>query len=483
MADEAPRPGTPVRTVTELTLEIQGVLARSFDEVWVRGQVSGARRVSSGHVYLSLKDEGAVLPAVVWRSLAARLRFSLEDGVEVLCRGTVDVYPPHGRYQLIVHEVSPLGVGAMQLAFEQLKRRLEAEGLFAPERKVALPFLPRRVALVTSKTGAAVRDLVTVVHRRFPRVELVLVPVKVQGAGAADDVARGLRFADRAAGADVIVVGRGGGSPEDLHAFNEEPVARAIAACTTPVVSAVGHEVDVTIADFVADVRAATPSQAGELVVPVQRELADDLDRRAARLAHLVRVRVDRAWQAVEALAGRPVVRAPADGVAARRRAVEALGARLASRAPSAELARRRQGLADLASRARRALAARAAAARGRATELSARLLGASPRGPLREARSTVDDLAGRAAAAVRRRVDRSVAAYEVRRAALESLSPLRVLDRGFSLTRTDGTLLKSVSQVRPGDRIATQVGDGTVTSRVEAVEPAPRPTGPGSPP
>ena len=281
MADEAPRPGTPVRTVTELTLEIQGVLARSFDEVWVRGQVSGARRVSSGHVYLSLKDEGAVLPAVVWRSLAARLRFSLEDGVEVLCRGTVDVYPPHGRYQLIVHEVSPLGVGAMQLAFEQLKRRLEAEGLFAPERKVALPFLPRRVALVTSKTGAAVRDLVTVVHRRFPRVELVLVPVKVQGAGAADDVARGLRFADRAAGADVIVVGRGGGSPEDLHAFNEEPVARAIAACTTPVVSAVGHEVDVTIADFVADVRAATPSQAGELV---PRDVLDELGRRP--LAH-----------------------------------------------------------------------------------------------------------------------------------------------------------------------------------------------------
>jgi len=478
-------PGNAIRSVTEVTRAIQQTLGAEFDEVWVRGQVTGARKVTSGHVYFALKDEGAVLPAVAWRGTATRLRFAVEDGLEVVCRGNVDVYLPHGKYQLIVHEMNPLGVGALQVAFEQLQARLAAEGLFDPARKVPLPYLPRRVALVTARTGAAVRDLVTVIQRRYPKIEIVLVAVRVQGAGAAEEIARGLRLADRSSGADVIVVGRGGGSAEDLWAFNEEPVARAIAACVTPVVSAVGHEVDVTIADLVADVRAATPSQAGELVVPVYDDLVAEVDRRASRLAHLVRMRVDRAWQALEAQAGRPVVRDPQAPVAARRTHVEMLAARLAARSPGAELARRRQAVADLADRARRALAAGAARARASATFLAARLAAASPAAATSAAQAHVADLGSRAAVAVRRRLDRATAGYEARRAAVEALSPLQVLGRGWSLTRQDGALVKSVAAVRPGDRLATEVADGTIESRVEAVRPARRssPTSAGGPP
>ena len=435
-----------VLSVTELTLALQDVVSQRFSSVWVRGEVTNARRVASGHVYLSLKDAGAVLPAVIWRGTAAKLRFQVTDGIEVVCRGAIDVYPPHGKYQLIVHEVEPLGQGALRLAFEQMRKRLEAEGLFDPARKVPLPFLPRRIALVTSKTGAAVRDLVTVIERRYPKVEIVLIPVLVQGKGAAEDVARGLALADRAAGADVIVVGRGGGSLEDLWAFNEEVVARAIAACVTPVVSAVGHEVDVTIADLVADVRAATPSQAGELVVPVRADLDADLVHREARIAQLVRTRLDRAWQRLEAFASRPAMRDPRGRAAIVRGRLDGAAARLFARNPRAEVERRRVAATDLGLRAKRALSLR-----------------------LERARAAME-VGARAEALVRRRLDLGIAAYEARRVELEALSPLRVLDRGYSLTRRDGSLLKSVAQAAVGDRLATEVADGVVESRVEAV-------------
>jgi len=455
-----PASAPQVRSVTELTLALQGLVSDAFDDVLVRGEVTNLRRVASGHVYLSLKDEGAILPAVIWRTTAARMRFALEDGLEVVCRGGLDVYPPHGKYQLIVGEVQPLGLGALQLAFEQLKKRLEAEGLFDPARKVSLPFLPRRIALVTSKSGAAVRDLVTVIHRRFPRVELVLVSVRVQGAGAALEVARGLALADRHARADVIVVGRGGGSLEDLWAFNEEPVARAIAACATPVVSAVGHEIDVTIADLVADVRAATPSQAGELVVPVRDELLSDLERREGRLRHLVRMRLDRAWQRVEAAATRPVLREPVTRARAVRERLDGLAARMAGRSPTVALARQRAHL----------------------DQLEARLAGRHPRHELLRRRDALGDLAVRGAQAARTRFDLAIAAYESLRKEIEALSPLRVLHRGYSLTRLDGgALLKSSGQARVGDRLTTEVADGVVSSRVEAVRAGPR--DPAAPP
>ena len=447
-AAEAPR--APVLSVTELTTAIQSAIAERFRDVWVRGEVTNARRVQSGHVYLTLKDAGAVLPGVVWRSTVAKLKFQVVDGLEVVCRGAIDVYPPHGKYQLIVHAIEPLGQGALRLAFEQMRKRLEAEGLFDEARKIELPFLPRRIALVTSKTGAAVRDLVTVVHRRFSRVEIVLVPVLVQGKGAAEDIARGIRLADASSGADVIVVGRGGGSLEDLWAFNEEPVARALAACVTPVVSAVGHEIDVTIADLVADVRAATPSQAGELIVPVRADLLADLAHREARAGQLVRTRLDRAWQRLEASASRPAMRDRGARAQRDRRQLDQLAARLSARNPRAELERRRRTADDLGGRAVRALSLRLERARGAL------------------------EVGERAGVAMRRRIDRAVSAYEAKRVALEALSPLRVLDRGYSLTRIRGALLKSATNAKEGDILSTELADGTVSSRVEVVRRGP---------
>ncbi len=441
-------PSPRVRTVTELTLELQGVVADRFDDVLVRGEITNLRRVTSGHVYFSLKDAGAILPAVMWRSLATRLKFRPEDGLEVVCRGNLDVYPPHGKYQLITQAIEPLGQGALQLAFEQLKKRLAAEGLFDPARKIPLPFLPRRIALVTSKSGAAVRDLVTVIHRRFANVELLLIAVKVQGPGSALEIARGLAFADAHARADVIVVGRGGGSIEDLSPFNEEPVARAIAACLTPVVSAVGHEIDVTIADMVADVRAATPSQAGELVVPVLDDLLADLSRRGDRLAHLVRMRLDRAWQQLEAVAGRPVMERPEAVLGPLRERLARIGAGLEAHSPRAKASLRRRHVAELA----------------------ARLSAASPAPALAARIARVDELASRAAVAVRRRLAAGTAEYARRLAAIEALSPLRVLERGFSLVRDgSGRLVRSIAGIRMEDPLAIEMADGTISARVES--------------
>jgi exodeoxyribonuclease VII large subunit len=426
-----PAAAARVRTVSDLTRALRGLVGGAFSDVWVRGEVTNCRRVSSGHLYFTLKDAEAVLPCVLFRSAAVRQRFELEDGLEVACGGSIDVYPPHGRYQLLVREAQPLGTGPLQLAFEQLRKRLEAAGLFAPERKVPLPFLPRRVCLVTAKTGAAVRDMVTVIHRRFPRVEIVLVAVRVQGVGAAEEIARGLERADRHARADVIVVGRGGGSLEDLWAFNEEVVAKAIAACATPVVSAVGHEVDVTIADYAADLRAATPSVAGEMVVRVLDELLEGLSRLEGRMGRALSGRLEVARRRLDVLAHRPVLRDPATLVSALRRRVEHAAERLAAGSPRAGLERRR---------------------------------------------ARVEDLRCRLALAGQNALDRAVTSYESRRLQLEALSPLRVLDRGYSLTRVDGRLLKSAGQARPGDAIATELSDGVVESRVEAVRPARRP-------
>ena len=416
-------------TVSELTAEIRGVLDATFGDVWVRGEISQPRTPSSGHVYLTLKDEGAVLPAVIWRSTAARLRFRPEEGQEVLVRGGIDVYPPHGRYQLIVRRMEPVGEGALRLAFEQLRATLAAEGLFDEERKRPLPPMPRRIALVTSRTGAAVRDMVSVIQRRFPAVHLLLLPVRVQGEGAAAEIAAALARADRIARADVIIVGRGGGSLEDLWAFNEEVVARAIAACETPVVSAVGHETDVTIADLVADVRAATPSQAGELVVPVLADLRAALAREQAQLVQRMRVRLARAWQRVEALGDRPVLRDPVASVRLRRRGLEHLGRRLAGRSPGAALGRSRERLEGLDQRLQRAARLR-----------------------WHEADRALEGLRGR----------------------LRALSPLAVLGRGYSLTTRaeDGRVVRRVADVAVGDRLRTQAGDGgAIESVVERVD------------
>ncbi len=266
-----------VLTVSEITRQIKFSLESKFPRVWIQGEISNFKQHTSGHLYFSLKDEGAQISATMWRSRAASLIVPPEDGMNVVARGSITVYPPRGNYQIDVDQIQPLGIGELQLAFERLKQKLAAEGLFAEERKKPLPEYPERIGIVTSPTGAAIRDLLSVLSRRMPAVEVILSPVRVQGSGAAEEIAEAVGDLNRYAGVDLIIVGRGGGSLEDLWAFNEEVVARAIAASKIPIVSAVGHEIDFTIADFVADLRAPTPSVAAELVVRDRNDLIEDV--------------------------------------------------------------------------------------------------------------------------------------------------------------------------------------------------------------
>ena len=299
-------PGRRVWTVAELTVAIRGLLESTYGEVWVDGEISNCRVWTTGHLYFTLKDQTAQLRAVMFRSTLRYLRFKPENGMRVVARGRISVYDPKGEYQIVCEHMEPHGVGALQLAYEQLKRRLQEEGLFDPSRKRALPALPRKIGIVTSLDGAALRDIVQVLRRRYPNVHLLIRPSRVQGDGAATDVARALVQVTDVPGVDVIIVGRGGGSIEDLWAFNEEAVARAIAASRVPVISAVGHETDYTIADFVADLRAPTPSAAAELVVMRKDEYADRIDRLHERMRAGALTTV-RAWQSrVQALERRP---------------------------------------------------------------------------------------------------------------------------------------------------------------------------------
>lgn len=273
-----------VYTVGEITSLIRGALEERFGAVWVEGEVSNLSRPPSGHLYFTLKDETAQLQAVAYRGTVARFPFELRDGQELLVFGRITVYEPRGTHQIAVERVEPKGLGALGLRLQQLRSRLAAEGLFDPARKRPLPFLPRAIGIVTSPAGAAIQDITQVILRRFPRAHLVLRPVRVQGEGAAEEIARGVRDLGAFGGVDVIIAGRGGGSLEDLWAFNEEVVARAIAESSIPVISAVGHETDVSISDLVADVRALTPSEAGERVVPMLHDLWAELSSFAWRL-------------------------------------------------------------------------------------------------------------------------------------------------------------------------------------------------------
>jgi exodeoxyribonuclease VII large subunit len=262
-----------VHTISELTRKIKELLTKSFREVWVTGEVSNLTYHRSGHVYFTLKDEDAALGCVIWRSAAGKLRFRIEEGSEIIALGDISVYEVRGNYQLVVVYAEPKGIGALALAFEQLKKKLAAEGLFDERHKKPLPFLPRKIGIVTSPTGAAVRDMIRTILARFPNAHLIVHPARVQGEGAAGEIAAAIQTLNEMNEVDVMIIGRGGGSLEDLWPFNEEIVARAIFASAIPVISAVGHEVDVTISDYVADARAPTPTAAGEMVVPREEDL------------------------------------------------------------------------------------------------------------------------------------------------------------------------------------------------------------------
>jgi exodeoxyribonuclease VII large subunit len=343
-------PGTKVLTVAELTADVKAVLEDGFPSVWVAGEVSNLARPQSGHLYFTLKDAAAQLRSVLWRGIALRLRFDPADGLEVIARGNLTVYQPRGEYQLIVSELHPKGIGALDLALRQLREKLFARGWFDPARKRPLPPFPRRVALVTSPTGAAVRDMLEMLGRRWPAVEVIVVPVRVQGDGAAAEIATAINLISRLRLSDVVIVGRGGGSLEDLWAFNEEVVARAIHESAVPVVSAVGHETDVTIADLVADHRALTPTHAAAAVVPDRRELLAGVRDLEARLHAGVARRLEAARQRVADLTGRRALRLPLDRVRDGERRLDDLAGRL-HRAARQRLDRGRQHVEATAAR------------------------------------------------------------------------------------------------------------------------------------
>ena len=338
------------QTVSQITHQIKDSLEGNFPSVAVVGEVSNFVRAKSGHLYFTIKDEAAQLRAVMWRGMASRMRFEIEDGLNIVALGAIEVYPPRGSYQLVASDLIPAGVGPLELAFRQLHDKLQAEGLFDSERKRPLPPMPRRIALITSPTGAAVRDMLQVLTRRWPGCDVVVVPVPVQGGEAAPRIAAALRDIHRVPGVEVVITGRGGGSLEDLWAFNEEIVARAIAECRLPVVSAVGHEIDVTIADLVADRRALTPSEAAELVVPVQDDLRRGIDQLATRLERGIRGRIRHPKLLLDQLSNRRWLKRPFELIRDRERRLDELENR-SRRALQTRLAGERQRIAAMAAR------------------------------------------------------------------------------------------------------------------------------------
>ncbi len=291
-----------VYSVSELTRLIKTELESSFFQVWVEGEIADFTRAHSGHLYFTLKDEDSQLKAVMWRSSANKVKFDIQSGLQVICRGPINVYGPRGTYQLIVDLVEPKGKGALQLAFEQLKEKLTKEGLFSPEIKKKLPALPKKVGVVTSPRGAAIIDILRTLERRFAHLHVQIYPVRVQGEGAAQEIAEGINYLARQSDIDVIIAGRGGGSMEDLWAFNEEIVARAIFVCPVPLISAVGHEVDFTIADFVADIRASTPTAAAEMVIEKEQAFVERIDNLQQNMVHLMSHKIQEIRHRVQSL-------------------------------------------------------------------------------------------------------------------------------------------------------------------------------------
>ena len=494
--DKESRKSAAVITVAQLTALVRQAIEFALPaSVRVLGEISNFKRHGSGHLYFTLKDATSELSCVMWRSAAESLKFEPRDGLEVITTGTVEVFERAGRYQLYARRIEPRGVGALELAFRQLCERLSAEGLFDPARKRPLPRLPRRVAIVTSPTGAAIADMLRTIERRFPCLDIIVVPVRVQGDSAAGEIARAVRLVNKRAvdlgGVDVIIVGRGGGSLEDLWAFNEEVVARAIHASEIPVVSAVGHEVDVTVSDLVADVRAATPTTAAELVAPKLEDVLADLGAQANRIERAMAHRVRLSQVGLRAVVSRRAFREPLVAVSRRGQLVDewmirlegGLTRRLARRrehlaaleatvrriAPHRHLYRQAMRLRDAALRLERAVGSRlhdasirVARAVGVASLARLGLIVASERRRLDDARETLDR-------AMRHHVALSREWIQARTNRLKAVGYESVLARGFSVTRLAGdrTLVRSISQLRDHDRVVTRVVDGEFESRV----------------
>jgi exodeoxyribonuclease VII large subunit len=457
-APSVPAPGAPsihrrvdpaprrVLTVAQLTARIRTLLEETFFEVWVEGEISNCR--IPGHMYFTLKGAGAQIKGVMFRSALQRLRFKPQDGLRVVARARISVYDPKGEYQIVCEHLEPEGLGARQLAFDQLKQRLAAEGLFDPRRKRPLPALPRKIGIVTSLDGAAVRDIIKVLRSRYVNAHIVVRPTRVQGDGAEMDIARGLAAIGKVPGVDVVIVGRGGGSIEDLWAFNEEVVARAIAGCPVPTIAAVGHETDVTIADFVADVRAATPSAAAEMVVARKDEFGARIDRLSQRVAGAMRGRLHRAEARLRSLEARP-------GYAG---------------APG-RLVMRGRHAAELTHELRRGMRAQVAARERHYQTLRLTLETFDLRRRLGGVRTRLVGAEGRLSAAMDRRRHAADARLRGSAARLDSLSPLAVLGRGYAVcwTADKSAVIRDAASVATGDRVCVTLERGELECEVLA--------------
>jgi exodeoxyribonuclease VII large subunit len=438
-----------ILTVSEASERIKIVLEDTFFDIWVEGELSNLRTPSSGHTYLTLKDEHSQLRAVLFKMQRRYLRFDPKDGMLVIARGRISLYEPRGEYQLVIDYMEPKGVGALQMAFEQLKIRLAQAGLFDPARKRPLPVLPRSIGIVTSPTGAVIRDMLQILRRRFANLHVCLYPVRVQGDGAAGEIARGIATLNRYPGVDVIILARGGGSLEDLWAFNEETVAQAIYASAIPVISAVGHEIDYTIADFVADVRAPTPSAAAELVIHNKSELHAELQAVAQRLERAMHRRLEAFRTRLDACQQRRVLKEPWAPLRTLEQRLDELGARFA-----------------------RAILTRVRLSQEALERCEAAITHLSPLMRVGRLRERLTAQGQRLSAAQGGRVRREREELARLTATLQALSPLAVLARGYSICRqpSDGQVVREASAVMPGMLIDVTLWRGALQCTVDAV-------------
>jgi exodeoxyribonuclease VII large subunit len=436
-----------VFTVFEVTSEIKRSLER-FGLIWIQGEISNFKHHSSGHMYFTLKDKRAQLKAACFRGNNCYLKFRPEDGLEVVVRGRLTVYEPRGDYQMVVEYMEPVGLGSLQLAFDQLKEKLRREGLFEEDRKKPLPLLPRKIGIVTSPTGAAIRDMLRILKRRNASLHVLIYPARVQGAGAVEEIIRGVRYLNNRHDIDVIIVGRGGGSMEDLWAFNQEVVARAIFKSAIPVISAVGHEVDFTITDFVADVRAPTPSAAAEMVSGARGDLAATVRSLVGRLVQAMRLQIERRRSSLERVS--------------RDRAFDV--------APN-KVREFQQSFDEATLRMIQAMVRFASKLRHREHVLRTRLARVDLRDAVARRREVLARARQNLLLGMRRRLREERSSLEIAVGKVNALSPLSILQRGYAICRDEaGAILKDSDRVSPGARVDLTLARGELNCRVEAV-------------
>jgi exodeoxyribonuclease VII large subunit len=446
---EVPKSVRRIWLVRDLVAHVCEQVEQEYGDIWVEGEISNCRPAPSGHLYFTLKDADAQLPVVLFRRQALLLRFKPTDGLHVLVRGRVSVYSQRGQLQLVGETIEPVGAGSLQLAFEQLRERLKAEGLFESARKRALPAFPRTVGIVTSPTGSVIRDFLNIVGRRHAGLNVVLCPAAVQGEQAIGEVESALRQLNASGLVDVIVVARGGGSAEDLSAFNTERVARAIVASALPVVSAIGHETDFTIADFVADLRAPTPSAAAELITEAQHRVAERVENQVSRLERAARFQVLHA-----------------------RQKLDSVGIDRAERRLTSGLRRIEQQLDDFGFRMEASVTGLLRKRRREVAELAGNVLHHEPRQMVARARERLNVSRTRMERSIERTMRREAANAQALEAQLRALSPLAVLERGYALVLgVDGAVIRSASQVAKSDRVRTRLSDGEFGSTVVDVK------------